>query len=167
MVSHPRLHLLLSGFLLFFFLAILIEIQCFFIVVSLDTSLLANDVECLFKCVFIVHISSLVNRMLGFDPFVLLTLEFCFGCTSLVRQVVCKRLLPFCGWSSHSLSSVQGRAEVSRWNQWLVFSYGSGFQMRLGRAGGCGGPQISVTYLRMFYSEISSCVVSCEVHGFM
>ena len=60
-----------------FFKAILMELQCSLIAVSLYTYRLADDVECRFTCIFIVHICSLVKRMFRFVP-IFLNWVVCF-----------------------------------------------------------------------------------------
>ena len=100
------------------FSTILICVKWYLIVVSLCISLMANDIEHLFVCFFVIHTYLLMKRL--FMSF--LTIEFwdifIYSKYKLfVKYLVCKYFLPISNPFSHSLRKVFHRAKDFNFNK--------------------------------------------------
>lgn len=62
--QHPHQHLVLSGFSLFLILGILMNVYCYLLVVFICIYLMIHDVDCLFKWLLDICISSLMKHLL-------------------------------------------------------------------------------------------------------
>lgn len=93
--------------------------QWFLLVVLI--SLMANDVECLFLCLFAIYLSSLlsVDVFCPFSNWFLLLLNIdsslCSLSKSFGRYVGHKCFLPVCSFSFHYFTMVLPRAKVFKW----------------------------------------------------